>query len=75
MRTKRQEVARYNWLTPGEAAERIRCSAEHAIQLLRDGDLEGINVAREGAKRREYRIDPLSVDRFIAVRRVSGEVA
>lgn len=74
MRTKQQEVARYRWLSPAEAGERIGgVSRDHVIRLLKEGELRARNVALASSKRPDYRIDPDSVDEFNRRRIVSPE--
>lgn len=71
MRTTTQEVARYVWLTPAEAGERIGgVSADHVLRLVKEGALRARDVSRPKAKRKEYRIDPASVEEFNETRMV-----
>lgn len=65
MRTREQERARYAWMTLDEAALELGgVSVTHVMRLVEDGDLRARNVARRGAKRPSWRIDPETVERF-----------
>ena len=78
MRAVEQEQARYNWLRPSQVAERLDCSTEHALALLRSGafgaGVKDISL-RPGEGRPEYRIAPEAVDEFLAARTVTPEAA
>lgn len=70
MRTREQEQANFNWLTPSEAARLIGgVSSEHVIRLVKAGELAARNVALTGTR---YRIDPASVESFNARRTVAA---
>jgi hypothetical protein len=65
VRTAQAEQAAYTWLTPREAAEQIGgVSVTHVMQLVSDREIRARNVARAGAKRPRWRIDPASVRAF-----------
>lgn len=66
------EEARYRWITTTQAAERIGGAApvttEHVVALCDAGELTWRDVSSPGAKRREIRVEPGSVDAFLASR-------
>lgn len=55
-------------LTVPEVAERLRCDRKHVLNLLDDGTLEGVDVARAGAARSEWRVLRSSVVAFLEAR-------
>lgn len=71
-RTPEQETARYCWITTSEAARRIGgsepVSTEHVSNLIRERAFRARNVARPGAKRPEWRVDPESLDAWLESR-------
>ncbi len=65
MRTKTpaEHEAEYTWLTPKEVGPMIGWLEEKVRELIRDGHLEGIDVAR--GQRPAYRVSPEAVARFL----------
>lgn len=67
-----QEEARYGWISTALAARRIggepAVSTTHVVRLIEDGELEARDVSRPGSKRPEWRVNPTSVDEFLARR-------
>ncbi len=55
------------WLTPEEAADLLKVSAEHIRALIRAGRLKAVNLAI-GKKRPLYRIRATAIDRMVAAR-------
>jgi hypothetical protein len=76
-RTPEAEIARYGWISTGKAAERIGgdvpVSTSHVLRLIAAGELRARNVAMPGSKRPDWRVDPKSVDKFLADRTVGPE--
>lgn len=74
-RTPEQEQLRYAWISTTEAARRIGGATpvtnDHVLALVQDGELEARDVSRKDAKRKEYRINPASVDAFLKRRHVA----
>jgi excisionase family DNA binding protein len=48
-----------------QAAKKLGISQDHLIALVDDGDIQFINVARRGAKRREIRFTEEQLDLFV----------
>lgn len=76
-RSPEAERARYNWLTTGEAAIRIGgpehpVSTSHVLKLIEAKQLRARNVAMPTSKRKDYRVDPASVEEFLD--RVTSDV-
>lgn len=67
-RSPEQERSRYQWLSTGEAAKRIGgkkpVSTAHVLRLIKAGLLRARNVGIPG-KRPEWRVDPVSLDKFL----------
>ena len=61
------ENRNYGLLTPEDAAEQLKVSAEHVRALIRSGRLEAINLAI-GKKRPLYRIAAKALEGFLADR-------
>ncbi|WP_114943207.1 helix-turn-helix domain-containing protein [Microvirga calopogonii] len=55
-----------------EVSERMKCSEGHVVALYEDGDLEGIDIARSGAKHRELRFSEEALDAFAERRKGQG---
>lgn len=73
-RTREQVQAQYTWMSPADFGESTGTSEEHVRRLIADRWFrpgEVINVARNPAKHREYRIRPEAVERFLAERAVA----
>lgn len=68
-RSPEAEKARYGWVTTGEAAIRIGgedpVSTSHVIRLIEAKELRARNVAMPGSKRKDWRIDPASIEEFL----------
>jgi excisionase family DNA binding protein len=47
-----------------DVAKLMKCSNDHVVALYDDGELEGINIARSGAKHRELRFSEEALDAF-----------
>ena len=58
------------WLTPEEAGNLLRVSAEHIRAMIRAGRLEAVNLAI-GKKRPLYRIRAIALDKIVADQRSS----
>lgn len=70
MRNADQDRAAYNWPAPSEVAAdpRLHASTKHVHRLIAAGELEAMDISQPGSKRPTYRINPASVERFIASR-------
>lgn len=69
-RTPEQERARYNWLTTKVAAERIGgeekpVSTSHVLALIEARELRARDVSSPGSKRKDWRVDPASIEEFL----------
>jgi hypothetical protein len=69
-RTEEQERARYNWITTGAAAERIGgedepVSTSHVLALIEAGEIRARHVGLASSKRKDWRVDPASIDEFL----------
>jgi len=60
-------------LTTSEAARQLGVSVDHVLGLIHSLVLPAVNVARAGAKRARYRIDPHDLQRFITARRTDQQ--
>ena len=56
--------------TTKEVAKLMKCSDDHIITLYKDGELEGIDIARKGAKQRELRFSEEALDAFAERRKM-----
>ena len=85
-RTRQQESARYNGLTPRQFGERVGLSEDAVRQLIRDewfrwteepgqkgATPECTDVRKVGGQRPEYRIKPSAVTRWFAERAVTAK--
>ena len=61
------------WFTAPEVAAILRVSPATVRQLVREGQLEGVNMAGPQAKRPRLAIPPDALDRFRESRRVAVE--
>lgn len=59
------------WLTPDQVAQLFQLDLDQVYTLINSGALSAIDVSREGARRRTYRIHDVDVDDFIRRRRGS----
>lgn len=50
------------------AADKLACSKEHIVELVNDGDLKYVNLARAGSKYREIRFTDEQLDEFAKTR-------
>lgn len=69
-RSPEAESARYNWVTTGRAAELIGgektpVSTAHVLRLIEAKELRARNVAMPGSKRKDWRVDPASIEEFL----------
>lgn len=46
------------------AADKLNCSKDHVIELVNDGDLRYVDIARTGSKHREIRFTDEQIDEF-----------
>lgn len=71
-RSIESEELRYRWVTTARAAEMIGgaqpVSTTHVVRLIEDGELEARDVSRPGAVRPEWRVNPATVEAFLARR-------
>lgn len=78
-RTIEAEQARYRWISTTLAAQRIGgeppVTTGHIVNLIDDGELEARDVSRPGSRRPEWRVNPESVDAFLARRTRKGRSA
>jgi hypothetical protein len=63
------------YVTPPELARLWRCSPEKIIDLIRSGQLDGIDLAAPGSSRPRFRISPEAVQRFEHCRSVAPRPA
>lgn len=77
-RSPEAEKARYGWMTTGEAAKLIGgtdpVSTAHVLRLIEAKELRARNVAMPKSKRKDWRVDPASVEEFLD-RRVQESAA
>lgn len=75
-RSPEAERARYQWVTTGTAAKMIggevAVSTTHVLRLIEARELRARNVAMPGSKRKDWRIDPASVEEFLSKRTVEA---
>lgn len=68
-RSPEAEQARYQWVTTAKAAELIGgdepVSTSHVLRLIEAKELRARNVAMPGSKRKDWRVDPASVEEFL----------
>jgi len=71
---QRAPLPKKDLLTPAEAADELRVSAEQVRCLIRRGELTAVNVGT-GSKRPLYRITRRALDEFMAGRYQPGPAA
>ncbi|MFI7449594.1 helix-turn-helix domain-containing protein [Nonomuraea sp. NPDC049714] len=49
-----------------ETAELLRCGRDKVYELIVDGDLEAVDIARKGSKRTHLRVPDASIQAYIA---------
>jgi hypothetical protein len=68
-RSPEAERLRYSWVSTTAAAKMIGgeepVSTGHVCALIEAKELTARNVAAKGAKRKEWRIDPASIEAFL----------
>lgn len=64
MRTKEQEQTRYNWITTGEAGERLGGIAPEQVRKLGKRGVLRMRDVNEGGKQPSWMVDPVSVDEY-----------
>jgi hypothetical protein len=68
-RTPEAERQRYGWITVAEAAKRIGgdkpVSRTHVVRLIEAKQLRARDVSAPASERREWRVDPVSVEKFL----------
>jgi hypothetical protein len=64
--------AAYNWIGLPEAARRLGVKPDHVLALGGAGEVEVEDFRLPGAARGVYRINPASVDAFIARRKLGS---
>lgn len=78
-RSPELERLRYAWVTTSKAAELIGgekpVSTAHVVRLIEVGALRARNVAMPTATRKDWRIDPASIEKFLDGQTTGGERA
>jgi hypothetical protein len=68
-RTPEAERYRYAWMPVSDAAKLIGgkkpVSRTHVVRLIEAGLLKARNVGIPGGKRREWRVDPASIEAYL----------
>jgi excisionase family DNA binding protein len=57
--------------TVKQVAEKMNCSSDHVVALHNDGELDGIDIARKHAQRRELRFSEADLDKFAERRKTT----
>lgn len=52
-------------LTIPEAADQLRCSKTHVYDLIADGVLPAVDIARPGAKRSKTRVTAAALEGYV----------
>lgn len=66
----------YNWITVQEAGVRLGgVTDEHVLDLGKAREIRVTDLRKPGAVRGVYRVDPATVDAFLARRELGGEAA
>jgi hypothetical protein len=75
-RTPEAERLRYAWISTADAARLIGgdkpVSTDHVCALIEAGELTARNVAAPTSKRKEWRVDPSSIEAFLDRRTVNA---